>query len=142
MEILQVPGSDSEQGAASPVEQLDEKLSQVSHTLRLLSDQLDTLHDVFEHLKEQKKSSAQILAFPAKENAETRVRAIEQLLYRFIAALETFRTSSSDRQVLRDSLHGPDVGYLLALLNALLDEAKYESWAAMSSYRPLGVRGR
>jgi hypothetical protein len=124
----------------SPVDQLDETLSQVSRTLRLLSDQLGTLHEVFEHVKSQNKSAARILPFPAKEKVDTRVKVVKQMLYGFIAALETFRSSGADRQALRDSLHGPDVGYLLALLNALLDEAKYESWAAISSYHPLEAR--
>jgi hypothetical protein len=57
-----------------------------------------------------------------------------------IAILDTFRDDEHDRVVLRQRLHGPDVGYLISLVAALLDETKFQSWSAVSSYRPLGVR--
>lgn len=42
----------------------------------------------------------------------------------------------SERREYRRLVPGPDVGFVRALLQALLDEQRLESWRAMSTYRP------
>lgn len=122
------------------VNELEARLAEVAETLRLLSDQFGSLHEVLEHMKIATRPPGRILPFRSSATAEMRAEGVEQLTYSLIAALETFRKSAADRQLLRTRLHGPDVGYLLALMNALLDEEKFQSWSSISSYRPLGVR--
>jgi len=117
----------------------DARLAEVSQTLRTLSDQFADLHKVLDQLK-AKDGPARVIAFPAGAAADQRAEATVQLLYRLIAALETFRSSARDREALRRALHGPDVGYLYSLADALLDEEKFERWGEISSYRPLGAR--
>lgn len=130
---------DAGEGDSETVSQAEQRLAEVADTLRVLSEQFSNLHNVFEELKQQR-GPARILPFKTREPAIARAKGVEALMYQIIAALETFRSSADDRNTLRQTLHGPDVGYVLALMNAIQDEEKYETWNAMSSYRPLGVR--
>jgi hypothetical protein len=128
------------EGADTPsVDEVEDRLTEVAETLRLLSDQFADLHGILETIKKDREP-AQVLKFKPRDSAHKRAEAVERLMYQLVAALETFRSASGDREVLRQKLHGPDVGYLLSLMNALQDEDKYSSWDAMSSYRPLGIR--
>jgi hypothetical protein len=128
------------EAAASPVVvEADAKLSEVSETLRMLSEQFASLHEVFEQLKAREKP-AQVVQFPRRASTVDRANEANALLYRLIAVLDTFRSSRADRDELRRHLHGPDVGYLASLATALLEEDRFESWNAVSSYRPLGVQ--
>lgn len=135
----EAPARGRESAGTPSVDDVERQLQDVASTLRLLSDQFTNLSGVVEDLK-QERAPAQILRFKPRESAKKRAEATERLMYQLMAALETFRSTANDREVLRQKLHGPDVGYLLALMNALQDEDKYASWDAMSSYRPLGVR--
>lgn len=125
---------------ASPVVvEADAKLSEVSQTLRLLSEQFASLHDVFEELK-AREQPGRVVPFPQRASADERADEAIAILYRLIAVLDSFRSSAVERDVLRRRLHGPDVGYLASLATALLDEDRFDSWNNVSSYRPLGVR--
>jgi hypothetical protein len=126
---------------ASPVvDEADARLSEVSETLRMLSEQFASLHEVFEQLKAREKP-ARLVPFPRRASNAERADEVNTLLYRLIAVLDSFRSSRADRDVLRRRLHGPDVGYLASLATALLEEDRFQSWNAVSSYRPLGVQG-
>jgi hypothetical protein len=131
--------AESDAGDSETVSQAERRLDEVAETLRTLSEQFASLHNVFEELKHQR-GPARILPFKKREPATARAKSVEGLMYQIIAALESFRSSAQDRAILRQTLHGPDVGYLVTLMNALQDEKKYETWDALSSYRPLGSR--
>lgn len=126
--------------ATSPVvDEADARLSEVSQTLRMLSEQFASLHDVFEQLK-AREQPGRLIPFPERISVDERADEASALLYRLIAVLDSFRSSPAERDALRRHLHGPDVGYLASLATALLDEDRFHSWSAVSSYRPLGVR--
>ncbi|MDP9224525.1 MAG: hypothetical protein M3P18_11860 [Actinomycetota bacterium] len=125
--------------AAPVVDEADARLSEVSDTLRVLSEQFASLHEVFEQLK-AREQPAQLVPFPKRASTVQRADEVNTLLYRLIAVLDGFRSSRADRDVLRRRLHGPDVGYLASLATALLEEERFQSWDAVSSYRPLGVQ--
>lgn len=137
--------SDAEAGAspsitASPVVvEAESKLSDVSETLRVLSQQFASLHELFEQLKAVDQPG-RVVAFPQRASADERADEAAALVYRLIAVLDSFRSSAAERDVFRRRIHGPDVGYLASLATALLDEQKFHSWNAVSSYRPLGLR--
>lgn len=126
--------------ATSPVvDEADARLSDVSQTLKLLSEQFASLHDLFEQLKAGEQAG-RVIPFPQRVSADERAEEASALLYRLIAVLDSFRASAEERDLLRRQLHGPDVGYLASLATALLDEDRFHSWNSVSSYRPLGVR--
>lgn len=130
----------TEKQTTSPVVvEAESKLSEVSQTLRVLSEQFASLHDVFEQLKAREEPGS-VVPFPNRASADDRAEEATSLIYRLIAVLDSFRTSRIERDSLRRHVHGPDVGYLASLATALLEEERFESWSAVSSYRPLGVR--
>jgi hypothetical protein len=125
--------------ASSPVvDEADARLSDVSQTLRVLSEQFASLHEVFEQLK-AREQPGRLVPLRKRGSAEEQAEEVSALIYRLIAVLDSFRASSADRDALRHHLHGPDVGYLASLATALLDEDRFQSWRSVSSYRPLGV---
>ena len=140
-DVAMPPGSKvgEPKGPAGPVDMAEAKLSEVSDTLRVLAEQFNNLHGVFETMKEGSKKG-RIVPFPKREGPERRAALTVELLYELVVALDTFRSSPHDRAVLREKVHGPDVGYLISLLNALMDEDRFQTWNAVSSYRPLGVQ--
>lgn len=121
------------------VVEAESKLSEVSQTLRVLSEQFASLHEVFEQLK-TRDEPARVVSLPQRANAADRAEEAVALIYELIALLDGFRGAKEDRDALRRRIHGPDVGYLASLATALLDEERFESWSAVSSYRPLGIR--
>lgn len=129
----------SEAPASPVVDEADAKLSEVSQTLRLLSEQFASLHDVFEQLK-AREQPGRVVPFPQRASSDERADEAIAILYRLITVLDSFRSSPAERDVLRNRLHGPDVGYLVSLATALLDEDRFQSWSTVSSYRPLGIR--
>lgn len=132
--------SATEKQATSPVVvEAEFKLSEVSQTLRVLSEQFASLHDVFEQLK-AREEPGRVVQFANRASAEDRAEEASALIYQLIAVLDSFRTSALERDSLRRRVHGQDVGYLTSLGTALLEEERFQSWSAVSSYRPLGVR--
>jgi hypothetical protein len=131
--------SPSEPAASPVVVEADARLSEVSQTLRLLAEQFASLHDVFEQLK-AREQPGRLIPFPQRASAAERADEAVAILYQLITVLDSFRSAPADRDVLRRRIHGPDVGYLVSLATALLDEDRFHSWDAVSSYRPLGVR--
>jgi hypothetical protein len=139
LDILAREPDTHESVSATRADEVEDRLAEVAETLRVLSEQFAHLHEVFQHMKEEPEP-ARVYSLKQRQSVDDRARVVEDLMYQLIAALESFRTSAEDRRLLRGRLHGPDVGYLLALMNALQDENRFESWSAISSYRPLGVR--
>jgi hypothetical protein len=126
--------------ATSPVvDEADARLSDVSGTLRILSEQFASLHEVFEQLK-AREQPGRLVPLRQRVSADDRAEEVSALTYRLIAVLDSFRSSAAERNTLRGHLHGPDVGYLASLATALLDEDRFQSWNSVSSYRPLGVQ--
>jgi hypothetical protein len=125
---------------SSPVvNEVEARLSEVSGTLRILSEQFASLHEVFEELK-ARDQPGQLVPLRQRLPVDDRAEEVSALIYRLIAVLDSFRASAADRNTLRGRLHGPDVGYLASLATALLDEDRFRSWDSISSYRPLGVQ--
>jgi len=71
---------------------------------------------------------------PASDVAE-KVEAVEDILYTLNDELEFFKQGSANsREILRQRLSGPDVGYVTTLLKALFDEEKFQNWLAMTTH--------
>ena len=65
-----------------------------------------------------------------------KVEAVEHALYTLSDELEFFKQGSANsREILRQRLSGPDVGYVATLLKALFDEEKFQNWLAMTTHR-------
>ena len=64
-----------------------------------------------------------------------KVEAVEAALYTLSDELEFFKQGSANsREILRQRLSGPDVGYVATLLKALFDEEKFQNWLAMTTH--------
>ena len=76
----------------------------------------------------------------SERNIEQRIETVKSLLDAIERELDYFKYGSSNRRELfRKSVFGPDVGYIMALLRALFDEERFQSWLFMSDYK---IRGK
>lgn len=95
--------------------------------------------DIGEQLTEIGKAVAQLgklLTRSSASDVAEKVEAIEDSLYILSDELEFFKQGSANsREILRQRLSGPDVGYVTTLLKALFDEEKFQNWLAMTTHR-------
>ena len=74
-----------------------------------------------------------------ERNIEERISDVKSLLGALEMELDYFKYGPSNRRELfRRSIFGPDVGYIMALLRALFDEERFQSWIFMSDYKLRG----
>jgi len=94
--------------------------------------------DVGEQLIEIGKAVAQLgklLSRSPTSDVAGKVEAVENILYTLNHELEFFKQGSANsREILRQRLNGPDVGYVATLLKALFDEEKFQNWLAMTTH--------
>ena len=70
-----------------------------------------------------------------ESGVKERVEIVKELLYALNRELEFFKTGSPEsREVFRSLIYAPDVGYIMALLRAIFDEDKFQTWLLMSGY--------
>jgi len=110
---------------------LQEKIKELQNLVSDLSEKVNS----FEGLCE--KCIASKLPNSTEESSvKERVEIVKELLYALNKELEFFKkTSPESREMFRKKIHAPDVGYIIALLRALFDEDKFQSWLYMTDYR-------
>jgi hypothetical protein len=75
-----------------------------------------------------------------EKNIDERIEHVKSLLEALEWELDFFKYGSSNRRELfRKSIFAPDVGYIIALLRALFDEERFQTWLIMSNYK---IRGK
>jgi len=110
---------------------MQEKVGELQKIVSDLSEKIDSFDGLCE------KCIASKLPNSTEESSvKERVEIVKELLYALNSELEFFKKESPEsREMFRKKIHAPDVGYIIALLRALFDEDKFQSWLYMSDYR-------
>ena len=97
------------------------------------------LSQVMEKLQEdlaQRQGSRLVGAGFEPRSAVDHAQKVLSLLLSLDRELQFFRHASPvDRNVLRQTVRGQDVGYITSLLKAMYDEDKFQSWQLLASYQ-------
>lgn len=96
-----------------------------------LSEKVDNFEEICEKCIANKLPSSS-----DQSSVRERVEIVKELLYALNRELEFFKhVSAENREIFRKRIHASDVGYITALLRALFDEDKFQSWLYMSDFR-------
>jgi len=109
---------------------MQEKVTDLQKIILDLSERVNSFDGVCE------KCIANKLPNSTEESSvKERVEIVKELLYALNRELEFFKHDSPEsREMFRKRIHAPDVGYIIALLRALFDEDKFQSFLYMSNY--------
>jgi len=109
----------------------------IQDDIKNLSIKIESFSKLTENLKYPDCNNCLINLFVTNERGSVyeRVEFIKLLLYLLDKELDFFKKGTpGDRKIFRESLHGPDVGYVTALLRAIFDEDKFQNWILMTKF--------
>jgi len=70
------------------------------------------------------------------KEAISKAEVIKRLLFILNEELEYFKNGKAEeRDLLRNILSGPDVGYITALLDSIFEEERFKDWLIMNTYK-------
>jgi len=90
-------------------------------------------------LKEKLYQITKIDKYMPDELKEQRIGVIKNSVYTFINVLEPLIQSSALRDYFRKEINKTDIAYLSSLLEALLDEKRFQIWNAFQKVKVKGV---
>ena len=109
---------------------MQEKVAELQKIISDLSEKVNSFDGVCENCIVNKLPSSTEVS-----SVKERVEIVKELLYALNRELEFFKLASPEnREMFRRRIHAPDVGYIIALLRALFDEDKFQSFLYMSNY--------
>ena len=109
---------------------MQEKIAELQKSILDLSEKVNSFSGFYEKCIVNKLPSSTEVS-----SVKERVEIVKELLYALNRELEFFKlTSPENRETFRRRIHAPDVGYIIALLRALFDEDKFQSFLYMSKY--------
>lgn len=109
---------------------MQEKIAELQKSILDLSEKVNSFSGFYEKCIVNKLPSSTEVS-----SVKERVEIVKELLYALNRELEFFKlTSPENREMFRRRIHAPDVGYIIALLRALFDEDKFQSFLYMSKY--------